>query len=190
MGSKPQEQTDPGDFVLARARAMVRGHPSIPRPVDTVGLALAMYRGKLLPLVLLVGVGTALFVITFFQPGDAITIWLLRLFLGAGTLFFLFAPGLMGVKAARWVRDGLTAQAEVTEAHVGLDRRKRREVRGRRIVHHPALGDFHDEFAIVAPWAEDVSRMSALDVLVAPTERETWVTLGVRHGMPRTNGAR
>jgi hypothetical protein len=58
MGSKPQEQTDPGDFVLARARAMVREHPSIPRPVDTVEIALAMYRGKLLPLVPLVGVGT------------------------------------------------------------------------------------------------------------------------------------
>jgi hypothetical protein len=183
MGSKRQEQTDPGDFVLARVRATVREHPSTPRPVDTVGLALEMYRGKMLQVVQLVGVGTALFVITFFQHGDATTGWLLRLFLASATLLFLFGPGVMGVKGARWVRDGLIARAEVTEARVGLDRRKRRKVHGRRIVHHPALGDFHDEFAIVAPWANDVSTTAAFDVLVAPTERKTWLTLGIRRGV-------
>jgi hypothetical protein len=46
-------------------------------------------------------------------------------------------------------------------------------------VHHPVLGDFHDQFLVVAPWAGHVAAGSQLSVLVAPTERETWLTLGL-----------
>ena len=183
MESECQEQTAPDDRVLTRARATVRNQPSPPRPVETARLALAMYPGKLVPLALLVAAGTTFFVITFFQSGGPLSLWFLRLLTGGGTLFFLLAPGQNGVTVARWVRDGLLARADVVDVHLGVDNCKRPKARGRRLVHHPILGDFHDEFSIVAPWADAITAGSTLAVLVPPSELKTWVTLGLNSAM-------
>jgi hypothetical protein len=179
MASKAQEQIDPIDAVVSNIVATVRRHPSPPRPVDTVRLVLSMYRGKVFKITLLLSVISALFVITFYQPGGPVTIWILRIFCVGAFLLFLLGPASGTPIVVRWVREGLVASAEVTEAHLGVDDSKAPAARGRRVVHHPVLGDFHDRFAIVAPWADCVTAGSELGVLVAPTERESWLTLGV-----------
>jgi hypothetical protein len=153
--------------------------------VDTLGLVRASYQGKLLTLLLLDGVGVALFVITFFQSGSALEIWTLRLFLGGSVLFFLLAPAQPALIVRRWTRDGLLAKASVTNVHWGVDRQGRREARGRRVVVHPTIGDYHDEFTIIAPWVEAIGPDSPIDVLVAPTGARTWLTLGLHE---RGNG--
>jgi hypothetical protein len=178
-GRRRQEQDDPTDATLRLVRTAVQARPEPPRVVDTVGLVRASYHGKLLPLLLLDGVGIALFAITFFQSGSAIAGWSLRIFFGGGVLLFLLAPLQAALVIRRRTRDGLLAQAAVTNVRVGGDRQGHREARGTRFVHHPMLGDFHDQFAIVAPWAESISRDSTLDVLVDPTEARTWLTLGL-----------
>jgi hypothetical protein len=66
----------------------------------------------------------------------------------------------------------------VLETDRGRDRQGSAQVNGRRVVHHPALGDFRDEFSIVAPWISSVIPGATLQVLVAPRERKTWLTLG------------
>ena len=136
-----------------------------------------MYRGKVLKGLIFLSVMGALFAITFYQRGSSATEWTLRLLWGVGILFTLVGPGRNAATVARWARDGLLANASVTECHLGKWY-KHAEVRGRRVVHHPLKGDFSEEFAIVAPWAADVISSSTVTVLVAPDERETWGTLG------------
>jgi hypothetical protein len=181
MASKRQEQTDRRDEVLGVVRRILRSSPDPPRPVAWVGLLLSTYRGKLFPLLLLSGTGAALFVITFFQSGGELSLWLLRLFTAGGTLFFLLAPAQNGLRVARWVQNGLITSAEVADIHYASDRYATgvaaRGV-GRRVVHHPALGDFRDEFSIVAPWIRSITVGTKLQVLVAPTRRETLLTVG------------
>ena len=178
MANPPQEQIDAVDAVVSEVRTTVRKHPSPPRPVDTVRLALATYRGKVFKILLLLSVITALFVITFYQPGGPVALWILRIFCIVAFLVFSLGPAWGTPIVARWVREGLVASADVSETHHGVDESKAPAVRGRRVVHHPVLGDFHDEFVIVAPWAGSVTAGSGLSVLVAPDERETWLTLG------------
>jgi hypothetical protein len=177
--SRRQEQVDAVDAVASKVRAIVRRDPFPPRRVDRVRLTLSMYRGKLLKLALLDGAAAALFVITFYQRGSAASIWGLRIFWLFAFLLFLIGPWLAGRPVARWARDALVATADVEEAHHGLSRFNRPEVRGRRIVHHPELGDFRDEFTTVGPWAPSVVAGSKLEVLVAPDERRSWLTLGL-----------
>ncbi len=98
--------------------------------------------------------------------------------LALGILLFSLGPGRNAPRVARDVREGLLTQADVTEAHHGVDRLNRKQVRGHRVVHHPALGNFHDEFTIVAPWAESVTQHARLDVVVQPHEPKTVLTLG------------
>jgi hypothetical protein len=179
MAERAQEQIDAVDAVVSEIRATLRRHPSPPRPVGTVRLALSMYRGKVFKMTLLLSVITALFVITFYQPGGPVTLWILRIFLVGAFLLFSLGPAWGTPIVARWVREGLVASADVNEAHLGVDDSKAPAARGRRVVHHPVLGDFHDRFVIVAPWAGSVTAGSELSVLVAPTKRETWLTLGV-----------
>ena len=138
-----------------------------------------MYRGKLLKLALLDGGAAALFAITFYQRGSPASIWGLRLLWSSIFLLFLLGPGLQGRPVARLARDGLVTTADVGEAHHGMSRFNRPVVRGRRIVHHPALGDFRDEFALEGPWTPSVAAGSRLEVLVAPDEQKTWWTLGL-----------
>jgi hypothetical protein len=180
MAKRTQEQIDAVDAVVSEVRRTLRKHPSPPRPVDTVRLALATYRGKVFKMLAMLSVITTLFVITFYQPGGPVALWILRIFCVGG--FLLFSVGIAwGTPiVARWVRDGLVASADVDEAHHGVDDSKAPAVRGRRVVHHPVLGDFHDQFAVVAPWAGAVTAGSELSVLVAPDKRETWLTLGLR----------
>jgi hypothetical protein len=170
---------DAFDAVASIVRATVRRDPSPPRRVDRVRLTLATYRGKVLRIALLDGIAAAMFVITFYQRGSTASIWGLRIFGLFAFLLFLLGPGLLVQPAVRWARDALVATADVDEAHHGVGDFKRPEVRGRRIVHHPALGDFRDEFAAVGPWAPSVVAGSTLEVLVAPDERRTWLTLGL-----------
>jgi hypothetical protein len=187
MAKKPQEQRtiDVGDAeLLGRVRAVIDAHHSPPRKVEALGFGLSMYRGKLLRLLFLLGVLSFLFAITFFQPGGPLGIWLLRLLWGGGILFFLFSPGWEGFSVARWARDGLSATADVLQVESRKDPDGDSHIRGRRVVHHPQLGDFEDEFEIVAPWIEKVRRGSTFDVLVAPRERRTWLTLGVHDRSP------
>jgi hypothetical protein len=128
--------------------------------------------------VLLTGTGSALFAITFFQSGSPLTLWFLRFFTGGGALFFLLAPAHEGIMIGRWVRDGLLASADVLEIHLGADGDGSDSGHGRRVVHHPVLGDFRDAFSVVAPWIRSITPGATLQVLVAPGERETWMTLG------------
>jgi hypothetical protein len=51
---------------------------------------------------------------------------------------------------------------------------------------HPQLGDFEDEFSLVAPWASAVTAQSKLDVLVAPDGKKTWLTLAGNHSTSPT----
>jgi hypothetical protein len=177
--SRRQEQLDAVGAVTSIVRAMVRRDPSPPRRIDRVRLALSMYRGKVGKLVLLDGAAAALFVITFYQHGSPAAGWGLRILWLSCFLLFLLGPGLQARPVARLARDGLVATADVDEAHHGVSRFNRPEVRGRRTVHHPELGDFRDEFAAVGPWAPSVVAGSKLEVLVAPDARKTWLTLGL-----------
>jgi hypothetical protein len=188
MANKRQEQIDPFDAVVDVIRAVVQHHPSPPRPVDTVRLTLSMYRGKVLRILLLESVIVAGFVITFYQSGGEAAGWALRIFFVGAFGLFLFGPGRNIFTVTRWVREGLVARAEVIEAHQGVGDWKRPAVRGRRVVHHPQLGDFHDGFSVEAPWASSVTAGSQLNVLVAPTERQSWLTLDVERAPrpPRT----
>jgi hypothetical protein len=185
MANRRQEQIDPFDAVVGEIRAAIRRHPTPLRPVDKVRLTLSMYCGKVLRILLLESVIVAGFVITFYQSGGSGTIWALRIFFAGAFVLFLFGPGRNTFTVARWVREGLPARADVSEAHLGSGEWKRPAARGRRVVHHPVLGDFHDEFAIVSPWAGSVTSGSELIVLVAPNRRESWLTLGLE-GAPGT----
>ena len=137
-----------------------------------------MYRGKVIKGLILLSATVAAFAVTFYQRGGPAGIWFLRLLWGSAILVWLFGPARNAPTVRRWVRDGVLANASVTDCHLGKSY-KHPEVRGRRAVHHPLRGDFHDEFGIVAPWAEEVATGSTLDVLVAPEERRTWLTLGL-----------
>jgi hypothetical protein len=178
MAGKRQEQTDRADAMLSLVRLILESHPAPPRHFAWPQLILRSYRGKLFPLLLLTGTGSALFVITFFQSGSALTLWFLRLLTGGGALFFLLAPAQNGMTVVRWVRDGVLASADVIEIHLGRDERGDEWGRGRRLVHHPALGDFRDEFSVTGPWISSVTPGAKLQTLVAPAKRETWLTLG------------
>ena len=180
MASDLQEQTDRDAAVLRLVRPTLKSHPIPPRPVDGVRVALASYCGKLFPLLLLTGTGAALFVITFFQSGSPATLWFLRFLTGGGALFFLVGPALNGMTVARWVRDGLLASADVIEISVANDRHDGNRGHGRRIVHHPTLGDFREDFLITAQWISSVTPGSTLQVLVAPNEAKSWITVGVQ----------
>lgn len=179
MANKRQEQIDAFDAVVGEVRATIGRHPEPPRPVDKVRLTLSMYRGKVVRILALESVIVAGFVITFYQGGGPAASWALRIFFVGAFGLFLFGPGRNTFTVARWVREGLPARADVNEAHLGVGEWKRPAVRGRRVIHHPALGDFRDEFAVVAPWAGSVTSGSELVVLVAPNRRESWLTLGL-----------
>src|SRR5919108_793982 len=179
MANKRQEQIDAFDAVVGEVRTTVRRHPEPRRPVDKVRLTLSMYRGKVLRILLLESVIVPGFVITFYESGGPGATWALRIFFVGAFGLFLFGPGRNTFTVARWVRNGLPARADVNEAHLGVGDWKRPAVRGHRVVHHPMLGDFRDEFVVVAPWARSVTKGSELVVLVAPNERESWLTLGL-----------
>ena len=182
MENRHQEQIDPADAVIAPIRATFRKHHGPPRPVNIMGLWVSMYHGKVLKVLLATSVNVALFTITFYQQGGEIGRWLLRLLWGLGILLFALGPGRNAPRVARYVREGLLTQADVTEAHHGVDKLSRKQVRGHRVVHHPALGDFHDEFTIVAPWADSVTQLARLNVVVLPNEPKTVLTLGPSTG--------
>src|SRR5262245_21878456 len=177
---KRQTQTLPDDRFLRLVRAEASTSPTPPRDVSRGRMARFFYgRHNALNLVAVAVVGPTLLVSSFFVAGSTTAGWILRVVLGVGTVYLLALPATEGLRAARVTRDGLLTQATVNDARVrdGADGTAR--ARGRRTVHHPELGDFRDEFIIVAPWADDVRAGSTLDVLVAPRKRETWLTLGV-----------
>jgi hypothetical protein len=140
-----------------------------------------MYPGILLRLSFVVGLASALFVITFFQPGGSLGIWTLRVLWITSIVWFLLAPALEGLQVAARVREGVLGTADVLTAQTFVGRHRLRRVEGRRVVHHPILGDFTDEFSIAAPWIGGVTPRSEVDVLLAPAEQRTWLSLGI-HG--------
>ena len=83
-----------------------------------------------------------------------------------------------GLQLARRCRRGLLAHADVTNVGFVLDAGEPRAV-GRRIVHHPRLGDHEGEFDIGGPWIGSIVEGSTLDVLVEPDRPESWLTLGM-----------
>jgi hypothetical protein len=130
----------------------------------------------------------ALFVITFFQPGGPWGIWTLRILWAGSIAWFLLAPAWEGLQVAARVRDGLVGTADVRASRTLVGRYRIRRVEGRRIVHHPLLGDFPEEFSIAAPWMDAVASGSTMDVLMAPEERQTWLTLGLHSDARSTLG--
>lgn len=78
-----------------------------------------MYRGKVFRGLISLSMMGALFAITFYQRGSAATEWGLRLLWGFGIVFTLFGPARNASTVARWARDGLLANASLTECHLG-----------------------------------------------------------------------
>lgn len=181
MASEPQTQIATTDVLLAHVRALVAAQPAAPRPVKSFRFLLLVYPGVRLRIISLVALFAGLFAITFFQSGSTVGIWLLRIFYISGASFFVLVPAWQGLTVARRVRLGLPATAGVHETKIETiewPRRGRLRVHGRRTVHHPTLGDFREDFGIVAPWVADITMSSTLAVLVAPDEPKTWLTLG------------
>lgn len=172
------------DVLLAHLRTTLAEQPSPPRHIDKLAIVARMYPGILLRLSFLVGLGSALFVIIFFSPGSEAAGWALQVFFAFGIAWFLLYPAWEGLQVAARARDGLISTAEVVSSHTSVERGRIRRVSGRRIVHHPRLGEFVEEFSIAAPWIDAVTPGSQVDVLTAPLERRTWLTLGIHSGTP------
>jgi hypothetical protein len=184
VSREPQVQTATNDVLLSYLRATLARQPSPPRQIDKLAIVLRMYPGILLRLSFLVGLGSALFVIVFFSPGSAAAGWALQAFFAFGVAWFLLYPAWEGLQVAARARDGLITTAEVVASHAFVGRGRIRRVTGRRIVHHPSLGDFQEDFSIAAPWIDAVTPGSQVDVLTAPLERRTWLTLGIHGDAP------
>jgi hypothetical protein len=181
---QPQVQTATNDVLLSYLRATLAKQPSPPRQIDTRAIVLRIYPGILLRLSFLVGLGSALFVIVFFSPGGAAAGRALQIFFALGVAWFLLYPAWEGLQVAARARDGLITTAGVVASHAFVGRGRIRRVTGRRIVHHPSLGDFQEDFSIAAPWIDAVTPGSQVDVLTAPLERRTWLTLGIHGDAP------
>src|ERR687883_139178 len=92
MASRTRDQIDSEGAVLRSVRATVERHPSPPRPVDRVEVALSLYRGKAVKVLFFAALAAVLFAITFYTSGGPGTIWALRLVLGSCFLLFLLGP--------------------------------------------------------------------------------------------------
>jgi hypothetical protein len=182
MGSSVQSQGAVSAPVFELARSAVAERASPPRAVRRLPYVVNAYRGAMRPLALLLA----------FVVFDLVAISLDRrlssgeltgflLFLGAGGLFFLLFPAYAGLRSASWARSGLVASADVIDAASSIRRRKQPVVVGRRVVHHPGLGDYEDAFSIGDAWRESVRVGARLEVLVSPSSRRTWITLGMEH---------
>jgi hypothetical protein len=185
-----QEQTGENDVLLTHLRTIVRRQPNPRRQVDKLPIVLRMYSGMLTRVLLLVGVGCALLVATVLQPGSALLGWVLGVFFAAGALFFALAPAAEGLSLVERVREGVLAKADVLEVRRTTGRGGRPRVEGHRIVHHPFLGDFAERFSIAAPWIDGVTPGSKMEILAAPKERRTWLTLGYSPPSVRTSDDR
>jgi hypothetical protein len=184
LPAEPEDQTDLVAELQELVRASVAASPSPPRAISAATVVRLMYRGRALKLGAAVLVSAALFVWSFYVPGSAVLDWLLRVFFAAGGIFFLTGAAWQGHRVVQLVRDGVVATGEVLESRIVPDGRDRPVVEGRRVLHHPRLGDFPDEFRIAAAWAASVREGSWVDVLVPPDSRYPVMTLGVR-GAPR-----
>jgi hypothetical protein len=164
------------------ARSAVAERASPPRPVQRIAYVVNAYRGATRPLALLLA----------FVIFDLVAISLDRrlssgqlagflLLFAAGGLCFLLFPAYAGLRSASWARSGLVASADVIDAASSIRGRKQPVVAGRRVVHHPRLGDYEDAFSIGDAWRESVRVGARLDVLVSPSRRRTWITLGIEH---------
>ena len=170
-------------FDLVRLAVAKRESP--PRRVDSVRFIVAAYRGGGGPLLILLAF--VVFDLVFVSLDTRLSSGQLTgflLFLGAGGVFFLVFPVFAGIRSAGWATKGLVASADVIEARSAVRGRRRPVVVGRRIVHHPRLGDYEDEFSIGDPWRESIPAGRRLQVLVAPTRPRTWITLGLAPAQP------
>jgi hypothetical protein len=172
----------PHEALSTRVNALLLDQPLPPRRVATTSIVLAMYqwyRSMALRVLALMVIGLFLFVITFFQSGSASGIWFLRVVWALWTLYLLVGPVLRGLSIARWMRDGVVTTADLIEVSNRKTQYGLAEARVRRLVHHPALGNFHDELVLIAPLTKSLCPGATVDVLVAPHERKTWMTLGL-----------
>lgn len=165
---------------LPLVRTVLAARLGPPRPVPWFRFAFILFRReRALRLLLVSAFFSAVWVETFYAVhGGGAEIWFLRLVLAVGGAWIVSAPMWAGLIIASHAREALVTTAEVVEARSGTGRYGEPHVAGRRIVHHPRLGDFRDSFSIGAPWAPAVTRNAVLEVLVAPDERRTWLTLG------------
>ena len=186
VAREPQVQTATNDVLLAHLRPTLARQPSPPRQVDKLAIVLRMYPGIVLRVSVAVGLSSALFVITFFQPGGPWGIWGLRILWAVCIAWFLLAPAREGLQVAARARDGLVGTADVLASRALVGRYGTGRVEGRRIVHHPLLGDFLEEFSISAPWIDAVASGSTVDVLIAPKKQQTWLTIGIHGGAHST----
>jgi hypothetical protein len=176
--SNVQSQGDVSARVFALARSAVAQQPAPPRSVDPVAFVIKAYRGGLrLMLILLAFVVFALVVVSVDRRLSSSERLAFLLFFGAVGLFFLFFPVFAGIRSAGWARSGLVTSADVLEAESAIGRRNKPVVVGRRLVHHPRLGDYEDAFSIGDPWRDAIRTGGRLRVLVSPTRRRTWITL-------------
>jgi hypothetical protein len=179
MASNQQLQSRLSEPVFALARSAVAARASPPRPVDQLAFVEKAYRGAIRPVLILVGIEALNVAYASYDSRLGGSQLGVQLFFGVGGAFFLLFPIFGGLRSAGWARNGLAAGADVLEAEPAVGRQKQQVVIGRRVVHHPRLGDYEDEFSLADAWREAVRRGARLEVLVAPTKRKTWMTLGV-----------
>ncbi len=179
MASDVQEQRWANDDLVNFARDALRAHQASPRPAP-VSLALGhIFRGRIFVASWFGALCAALVVYGLWAQGPVVRLVLhVAIFAGFGLLI----PTLCiwhGLRLVRWCRHGLPAEAVVSEVRLVVKDDERR-AQGHRVVRHPTVGEFRDEFDIDAPWAALIAEGSTLDVLVAPDRPKTWLTLGVR----------
>jgi hypothetical protein len=182
MASERHEQPADWDWMVDFAGAVLRSHEPPPRPVSGAS-AIACASGgrkRVVQVVIASAVFAGLFVLTFFQEGSVIVGLILQaMWLGGFLLVALLIPW-TGLRVARWTRDGLVARADVTNVRMVNDQTDATpRASGRRVVHHPTLGAYDEDFTIAGSWVHEIAKGSGLDVLVAPDHAKSWLTLGL-----------
>lgn len=181
MPSEPQEQPADSDATVEYVRQAVAAHPQTPRPASTWGAVVAYYRGRILLTLATTGIGVVGFVVLANVEGTNVAVWLLQWIALLFALFMALHFAYSGLELARMTRVGFVATADVVDVRLVTDEDGEPRADGHRIVHHPRLGDFRDEFAIGGSWIDSITMGSVMEVLVTPDEPTAYLSLGVRH---------
>ena len=180
MPNDVQEQPADSDATVEYVRQAVAAHPQAPRPASTWGGVVAFYRGRILLTLATTGIGVAGFVAFWYVEGNNFGIAILQWFSLLLALFMAFHFAYAGLELARVTRVGFVTTADVVDVRLITDEDGEPRADGHRIVHHPRLGDFRDEFAIGGSWIGSITEGSVMEVLVTPDEPTAYISLGVR----------